>query len=63
MKAYQVVKSRFLADKLIPQARKFSMDDLKRIYHKLLDIDEAQKTGQAPGELAMEMLVTSLAIP
>jgi DNA polymerase III subunit delta len=58
----RLTKSAYLADKLILQARKFSLDDLKQVYHKLLDIDEAQKTSQVPGELALEMLVTALAI-
>jgi DNA polymerase-3 subunit delta len=58
----RLTKSAYLGDKLIAQARKFSLDDLKRIYHKLLDIDEAHKTSQMPGELALEMLVTALAI-
>lgn len=58
----RVIKSSFLADKLIAQARRFSMDDLKQIYHKLLNIDEAHKTSQTPGELGLEILVTSLAI-
>jgi len=52
---------KFLGEKLVPQARNFSMGDLQRIYHKLLDIDEAHKTSQVPGELALEMLVVLLA--
>lgn len=50
----------FLADRMIGQARHFSIGELRLIYHRLLDVDEAVKTSQMSGELALETLVTSL---
>jgi len=41
-------------------ARRFSMDDLESIYHRLLEIDTAMKTGGMPGDLALDVLVTEL---
>ena len=49
----------FVADKLIVQARRFSIPVLESIYHRLLDIDEAIKTGKVPGELALDTLVAA----
>ena len=42
------------------QARRFSLPTLEKIYHKLLEIDEAAKTGRMPLPVAMEMLVMEL---
>jgi DNA polymerase-3 subunit delta len=50
----------WLADKLAAQVRRFSLAGLEAIYHRLLDIDEAVKTGQAPDDLALESLVAAL---
>jgi DNA polymerase-3 subunit delta len=50
----------FIADRMIAQARHFSAEDLRVIYHKLLNIDEAVKTSRMPGDLALEMLATEL---
>jgi len=50
----------FIADRMIPQARRFSMADLKRIYHQLLQVDQAVKTSQMEGELALETLAAAL---
>jgi DNA polymerase-3 subunit delta len=50
----------FVADKLISQVRHFSLPDVEAIYRRLLDIDEAMKTSQVPGELALETLVAVL---
>ena len=60
MRHVEGAQSNYRADPLIAQARRFSFDDLVRIYHKLLDIDEAVKTSQMPGDLALETLVASL---
>ncbi len=38
----------------------FSMTGLERVYHRLLEIDEAAKTGRMPLELGMEILVAEL---
>lgn len=53
-------KKAFLADRLVGQARHFSMAELRLIYHRLLETDEAVKTSQMPGDLALEMLIASL---
>ena len=55
-----VLKSRAKPDSLIAQARRFSYAELVRIYDRLLAVDEAVKTSQMPGELALETLVASL---
>lgn len=41
-------------------ARRFSLPTLEAIYRRLLDLDEAIKTGQMTGDLALELLVTRL---
>lgn len=48
------------AQKALEHARRFSMQSLERIYHRLLEIDENAKTGHMPLELGMEMLVAEL---
>jgi DNA polymerase-3 subunit delta len=51
----------FVADKVSSQARNFSLTDLERIYHKLLDIDLASKSGGADLEVALDSLLATLA--
>ncbi len=48
------------AQKALEHARRFSMPALERVYHRLLEIDEAAKTGRMPLELGMELLVAEL---
>lgn len=50
----------FVARKLIGQVRHFSLSNLEEIYHKLLEVDEAIKTGQVPAEVVLDTLITSL---
>ncbi len=50
----------FVARKTCEQARRFSMKALERIYHKLLDIDVAAKTGGMPLDISLDMLVAEL---
>jgi DNA polymerase-3 subunit delta len=50
----------FVARKLISQARNFSLSQLEVIYHKLLDIDEAIKTGKTDGAVALDTFVVAL---
>jgi DNA polymerase-3 subunit delta len=50
----------FVAGKVAGQARRFSMTALEKIYHKLLEIDEAAKTSQVTLDLALETLVVEL---
>jgi DNA polymerase-3 subunit delta len=52
--------SEFVAKKAMGQARRFSLPALEKIYHKLLDVDEAAKTGRMPLQLSLEMLVAEL---
>lgn len=49
----------YVAEKIIPQARRFSLPVLEAIYHRLLDLDEQIKTGQIPPALALETLVAA----
>jgi len=50
----------FVAQKVISQAKRFSLSALESIYHKLLEMDEGAKTSQVPLDLALEMLVIEL---
>ena len=50
----------FVAEKTANQARRFSLASLEKIYHKLLEIDEAAKTSRVTLDLAMETLVVEL---
>ena len=47
----------FVAEKISGQARRFSLPALERVYHQLLGIDEAIKTGELPDDLALDTLV------
>ncbi len=51
----------FVAQKVVNQARRFSMSALEAIYHKLLEIDEGAKKSQTPLDLALDTLVVELA--
>jgi DNA polymerase-3 subunit delta len=50
----------FVVRKLIGQVRSFSLAQLEIIYHKLLDIDEAIKTGRIDGDVALDTFVAAL---
>lgn len=50
----------FVAGKIFDQARHFTIPVLERIYHRLLDIDEAMKTSQMSGGLALDTMVAAL---
>ena len=51
----------FVINKIITQARNFSLSDLEHIYHKLLDIDLASKTGRMDLDVALDNLLATLA--
>jgi DNA polymerase III subunit delta len=51
----------FIARKLVEQAGRFSMARLTWIYHRLLEIDEAVKTGQTNMPVALDIFVAELA--
>jgi DNA polymerase III subunit delta len=50
----------FVAEKAYKQARAFSMESLEAIYHRLLAMDEAAKTGLMPLDLALDTLIVEL---
>ncbi|MEW6567511.1 MAG: DNA polymerase III subunit delta [Chloroflexota bacterium] len=50
----------FVARKVLGQARRFSLPELERIYHLLLDCDLAMKTSQMDDTVALDTLLASL---
>jgi DNA polymerase-3 subunit delta len=48
---------RFIAEKISSQARHFTLPVLEAVYRRLLEMDEAIKTSQMEGELALDTLV------
>jgi DNA polymerase III subunit delta len=50
----------FIWEKTSARADKYTLDDLKVIYKKLLETDLAIKTGKIEGELALDILVADL---
>jgi DNA polymerase-3 subunit delta len=50
----------FIARKLVEQAGRFSMPRLNAIYHRLVEIDEAVKTGQSGMAVALDILIAEL---
>jgi DNA polymerase III subunit delta len=55
------IKNLSYANQYISQARRFTQAELDAIYHRLLELDEAIKSSQVTGELALEMLVAEIA--
>jgi DNA polymerase III delta subunit len=55
-----VEQRKWLAPKLVEQARRFSMAELTAIYHRLVKMDQATKTSQMPLDLAMDTLIAEL---
>ena len=51
----------FVAEKAARQARRFSIESLEEIHHRLLNIDERVKTSQVTLDLALDTLVVELA--
>jgi DNA polymerase-3 subunit delta len=51
----------YVAEKAVEQARRFTLPALEQIYHQLLEVDEAAKTGRMPLELGLDLLVVELA--
>ena len=53
--------NRYIAEHNITrQARQFSLPTLEFVYHRLLELDAAMKTGQIEDELALDTLVAEL---
>lgn len=46
--------------KLMPQVKLFTLEQLKRIFHQLSEVDQAIKTGKLEDKLALDLLVASL---
>jgi DNA polymerase III subunit delta len=57
----EIDRREFIARKLVDQAARFSMARLESIYHRLMEIDEAVKTGQTGMAVALDILVVELA--
>jgi DNA polymerase-3 subunit delta len=54
------IRHRFIIDKLLRQALQFEMAELDAIQRRVLEIDQAIKTGRVEGTLALEMLVLEI---
>ena len=52
----------FIAQKISTQARRFSIDTLEGVYRRLLEIDEATKTGQMEGEVALDAFIAGFTL-
>jgi DNA polymerase III subunit delta len=50
----------YVAEKLTSQVRRFSMPQLERIYHRLIEMDEAMKTSQMPADLVLETFAVEM---
>jgi DNA polymerase-3 subunit delta len=50
----------FVADRLAIQVQRYSMEDLKGLYRRLLEMDEAAKTGEMPLGLSLDLFVSEL---
>jgi len=51
----------FVARKISAQTRQFDLATLESIYHQLLKIDVDMKTGEMPGDIALDILIARLA--
>lgn len=54
------ISHRFILEKLLRQARWFSIEELERMQRRMLGIDQAIKTGRIEGSLALELLVVEV---
>jgi len=52
--------SEFTLRKMLEQARRYSLERLKEVYHRLLETDLSIKTGKYGGELALNILIAEL---
>jgi DNA polymerase-3 subunit delta len=50
----------FVARKTMELARKFSLPELKKIYHKIFYFDLVTKTGRIDGKTALDLLITDI---
>jgi DNA polymerase-3 subunit delta len=49
----------YVAGKIVPQARHFSIDRLIEVYHHLLEIDESVKSGQVEIDIALDTFIAA----
>ena len=54
------LKSSYILDKTLAQAKLYNLEGIKQAYDKLLETDSAIKTGKYNDELALELLVAEL---
>jgi DNA polymerase-3 subunit delta len=52
--------SEFALDKTLEQADRYPMEQLKEVYHRLLEADLSIKTGRYNGELTLNILIAEL---
>ncbi|MHA1472975.1 MAG: hypothetical protein ACTSQW_07760 [Promethearchaeota archaeon] len=50
----------FVVKKTYPLAKQFSFSELKKIYHKIFEIDLDIKTGKLGQEEALELLIIKI---
>jgi len=50
----------YVARKAAEQARKFSLEELKKIYHKLFEIDLGIKTGRINSQTALDLFIAEI---
>lgn len=50
----------FMVDRMMPQARKFTMRELESVYRRLLDLDSQIKSSKTSADLALVVLVSEL---
>jgi DNA polymerase-3 subunit delta len=50
----------YLSDKIMSQARRFTLPDLEAIYHRLLSIDIANKSSEMDVDLSLDLLIADL---
>lgn len=60
MKEIAEIKSKFVADKALRQARRFKMEGLETVYHRLLELDTAVKLGETSYELGIDLLIAGM---
>jgi DNA polymerase III subunit delta len=57
------IQHRFIVDKLLRQAQQFSLGELEAIQRRILETDQALKTGRIEGPLALELFVVDICRP
>ena len=60
MKEIAEIKSKFVADKALRQARRFKMSDLEAIFHRLLELDSDVKLGETSYQLGIDLLIAGM---